>query len=121
MKICGVSVPEQVATGYDTISWSFSLLLDNSVNFNDGDATFSLTAVDLASNPNVLTNYDANNTVLIDRTQPILSSITISGSNDEDPPQSHRFAGVGDTATLTIQTNEAIESPTGTWYLMCLA
>ena len=58
----------------------------------------------------------AHNVLHIDTIQPTVSSITISGSNDEDPPQSHRFAGVGDTVSLTIQTNEAIESPTGTWF-----
>jgi hypothetical protein len=42
--------------------------------------------------------------------------ITISSSNNEHLPQSHRFARVGDTVSLTIQTNEAIESPTGTWF-----
>jgi len=58
----------------------------------------------------------AQNVLHIDTIQPTLSSITIYSSNNEDIPESHWFAREGDTVTLTIQTNEAIESLTGTWF-----
>lgn len=58
----------------------------------------------------------AHNVLHIDTIQPVLSAVSIRSSNNEDDPLSHRFARLGDTVTLTIQTNETIQSPTGTWF-----
>ena len=97
-------------------TWKYSI--DGGTNYNDGSGTsFTLTEGTYAAGSIKVTNTDADgNTssatsngtkIVIDKTAPTLSNISILSSNVENT-----IAKAGDTVTLAFTSNETINTPT---------
>ncbi len=96
-------------------NWTLSLLTDG--NETEGLTPFTIDFQDQAGNTGTqVTGVTDGSSVTFDRTNPTLvgGSVTMASTNSYIADAPVYYARVGDTLTLTFETVETIQTPTGT-------
>ena len=97
--IAGQSVINQTTDAINKTSWTVNHTLTG--DEDDGYASYTYTAVDLAGNTTTVTS--ATSDIRIDNTAPTLGTIEISSNNDDDAR-----AKIGNTVRVDIVANEPL-------------